>query len=151
MVLHTLGSGDLKGEKTGFCNHRMSFYLLTCPDQEYLRVFAHFPNLENLQLPASHHLDMGFDGGAWCGNAYDGPEGRAYGRSVTQEHAETTQLAANVTMDALPRLKSLQVGSESANLTLNDLGQPDMTWPWTGRMKQYTYEIWEELDDESAY
>lgn len=87
---------------------------------------------------------MGFDGGHWCGNAYDGPEGRAYGRQVARDGAETTELAAQVAMSVLPRLKSLAIGTESANLTLNQSGQPEMTWPWTGRMEQYTYEIWEE-------
>lgn len=87
---------------------------------------------------------MGFDGGHWCGNAYDGPEGRAYGRQVTQEGVETTELAAQIAMSVLPHLKSLAIGTESANLTLNQFGQPEMTWPWTGRMEQYKYEIWEE-------
>lgn len=91
---------------------------------------------------------MGFDGGHWCGNAYDGPEGRAYGRQVTQESAEATEFAANITMRALPRLKSLKIGpGSSANLTLNDHGQPDMIWPWTGRMEQYTYDVWPEPYD----
>ncbi|KAG6357350.1 hypothetical protein INS49_013226 [Diaporthe citri] len=110
----------------------------------YLNVLALFPNLENLHLPASSNLELGFDGGPWCGNAYDGPSGRAYGRRVVQEDAETTELAANITMSILPHLKSLSIGWDSANLTLNSHGLPDMTWPWTGRMEQYTYEIWEE-------
>jgi hypothetical protein len=89
---------------------------------------------------------LGFDGGHWCGNAYDGPEGKAYGRSVTQQGAEATELAANTTLGILPHLKSLIIGFQHANLTINDGGQPDMTWPWTGRMEQYTYEIWQDYE-----
>ncbi|KAL1849913.1 hypothetical protein Daus18300_013108 [Diaporthe australafricana] len=112
--------------------------------KRYLQVLALFPNLESLQLPESMDLDLGFDGGPWCGNAYDGPEGREYGRQVTREGSETTEVAANMTLSALPRLNSLRIGSARANLTLNGRGQPDMTWPWTGRMEQYTHDIWEE-------
>lgn len=63
---------------------------------------------------------------------------------VEQEGAEATELAANITMSILPHLKSLNIGPDSANLTVNGQGIPDMTWPWTGRMEQYTYDIWEE-------
>lgn len=63
---------------------------------------------------------------------------------VVQEGAETAELAANITMSILPHLKNLSIGWDSVNLTVNSLGLPDMTWPWTGRMEEYTYEIWEE-------
>lgn len=42
-------------------------------------------------------------------------------------------------MNALPNLRHLSFGEEWANLTVNDNGQPDLTWPWTGRMEQYMY------------
>jgi hypothetical protein len=109
--------------------------------QIYLQLLAQFPNLENLQLSYSGDLDLGFDGGAWCGNAYDGANGRAYGRMVIQEGAETIEFAANMAMAILPHLKSLRIGFSHANLTRNDVGNPDMTWPWTGRMEQHTYEF----------
>ncbi|CAN8106292.1 unnamed protein product [Discula destructiva] len=108
----------------------------------YLSVLRRFPNLKQLRLPASHDLALGFDGGPWCGNAYDGPDGREYGRQVTQQAAETVELAANITLAELPALKELLVGEQCANLTFSDTDQPDMTWPWTGRMEQYTYDIW---------
>lgn len=127
-----------------FCNYHTSFFSLICFIQRYLNVLALFPNLENLRLPDSSNLELGFDGGPGCGNAYDGPGGRAYGRMVVQKGAETTELAANIAMSILPHLKSLSIGPDIANFTVNSHGVPDMTWPWTGRMEQYTYEIWEE-------
>ncbi|KAJ0108284.1 hypothetical protein J7T55_005261 [Diaporthe amygdali] len=128
----------------GWTLHLLEDILDATPNITSLRMDGNLYDLENLQLPPSSDLDLGFDGGHWCGNAYDGPEGRVYGRAVTQQDAETTELAANITLSALPHLKSLRIGSACANLTLNGRGQPDMTWPWTGRMEQYTYEIWEE-------
>lgn len=73
---------------------------------------------------------------------FDGPEGRAYGRHVAQQTAELTEFAGRLVLDELPGLAELAIGSEGVNLTRDDHGQPDMSWPWTGRMEQYTYGIW---------
>ncbi|KAG8162886.1 hypothetical protein KVR01_007364 [Diaporthe batatas] len=107
--------------------------------KRYVQLISQFPNLERLSLPASHELDLGFDGGPWCGNAYDGPDGREVDRWVRQDGAETAELAANITLAALPYLKSLTVGIDHGNVTVNDRGQPEVAWPWTGRMEQWAY------------
>ncbi|QIX01684.1 hypothetical protein AMS68_007201 [Peltaster fructicola] len=65
---------------------------------EYLDVLSLFINLEHLRLPASSELELGFDGGAWCGNAYFGRSGRQYGRDVAMRAAETTELAGRMGM-----------------------------------------------------
>ncbi|KAH8746067.1 hypothetical protein F5883DRAFT_585822 [Diaporthe sp. PMI_573] len=125
---HGLANGWQSGlELTATSKGRFAYYNVTSPDgyilKIYLQLLAQFPNLENLQLPSFDELDLGFDGAQW--------QGRGYGRSVTQEGAETTELAANMTMGILPHLKSLSIGPRHANLTINDVGQPDVTWPWT--------------------
>jgi hypothetical protein len=110
--------------------------------KRYLSILAQFSHLEELRLPAAHELDLGYEGGAGCGNAYFGESGRAYGRMVAQEDAETIEAAAAIVHDALPQLKSFTIGSQSPNITLNDAGRMEMSWPWTGRMEEYTYEVW---------
>jgi len=87
-------------------------------------------------------LGLGFDGGAWCGNAYFGAEGRQYGREVSRESAETTELAANIVLSKLPQLECLCIGGTYANITRDDHGGRVATWPWTGRMIEWTDEIW---------
>jgi len=98
-------------------------------------------------------LGLGFDGGAWCGNAFFGPGGRQYGREVSRDNAETTELAATIVLSKLLDLESLCIGGTYANITKDDHGDLTATWPWTGRMIEWTYEIWpesERFDGEDA-
>lgn len=136
--------GTLQVTRRSFYDCYSSLSSLTFCNQRFLNVLARFPNLENLQLPSSHYLELGYDGGPGCGNAYDGPDGRAYGRYVAQKYAEATELATNMTLSTMPHLKSLSIGENRANITVNSRGQPGVTWPWTGRMVEWTYEEWEE-------
>lgn len=110
--------------------------------QELLSVLRRFPNLVHLKLPEPQDLQLGFEWGPWCGNVFDGPEGEAFGRRLMQERAETIELAANFALAGLPNLRELLIGDQRVNLTLNDNGQPDLSWPWTGRMEQYVNEWW---------
>lgn len=112
--------------------------------QGYLDILSRFPRLEKLWLPPSSGLGLGFDGGAWCGNAYFGTEGREYGRSVSRESAETTEAAAKIVLSRLSNLKSLCIGGTCADITRDEHGRFGATWPWTGRMTEWTYEIWPE-------
>ncbi|KAL1591971.1 hypothetical protein SLS60_011563 [Paraconiothyrium brasiliense] len=112
---------------------------------------ARFSNLKSLALPHSFQLGLGFDGGHWCGNAYGGASGRAYGRQVAQEHAETIEKAANMAIEALPQLKQLSFGGLQANLTVDEDGKVELVWPWTGRMEEYTYDIWPEPEVEDSF
>ncbi|KAH8897819.1 hypothetical protein GQ53DRAFT_818082 [Thozetella sp. PMI_491] len=107
--------------------------------REILAILSRFTKLKELHLPYSAELDLGFDGGPWCGNAYDGPDGRAYGRQIVQEGAETTEVAAGIIMEALPNV-NFSIGDSSPNITYNKMGKPVLSWPWTGRMEQYTLE-----------
>lgn len=110
--------------------------------QPYFSVFVRFPSLEDLRLPASHEFNLGFDGGAWCGNAYDGAEGRAYGRTIAQESAELTEAVGEAVYEALPGLKTFRIGGQSPNIISNEAGVGELVWPWTGRMEEYTLDIW---------
>lgn len=110
--------------------------------KRYLSILSQFPDLEELTLPVASELDLGFDGGPWCGNAYFGKSGRAYGRIVAQQSAETTEAAGRIVHGALPQLKKFTIGSQSPNITLGGAGTMEMVWPWTGRMEEYTYEVW---------
>ncbi|KAI1647134.1 uncharacterized protein F4817DRAFT_365479 [Daldinia loculata] len=115
-------------------------YILT-KSQEYLSIISRFPKLEQLHLPDSSNLDLGFDGGHWCGNAYDGEGGRRYGRSVVKRRVDTTELAGDIVMKAVPHLKILSIGENQANFTRNENGDLEIVWPWTGRKEEYAYEI----------
>ncbi|KAM7214288.1 hypothetical protein V8F06_010339 [Rhypophila decipiens] len=123
--------------------------------QSYLRLISHLPNLQTLKLPVAYSLGLGFDGGPWCGNAYDGPAGRETGRRVSQQRAETAELAAKFALQEMPYLSRLSVGGDetsSINRTMSYNGSmggateaanvPEVRWPWTGRMKEWTFEEW---------
>ena len=110
--------------------------------REYAKVISRFPKLERLELPYSADLGLGFDGGHWCGNAYDGPYGRAYGRSVARQEAEATEEAAQIVLEQIPGLVALNIGGSVANITRHENGTASATWPWTSRMKEWTYERW---------
>jgi hypothetical protein len=114
--------------------------------EQHLAFLSRFSNLTSLTLPPVWQLGIGFDGGGGCGNAYMGADGPAYGRQVTQESAEARELAGNMAVRILPQLKQFSIGESRANITFNEEGRPELAWPWTGRMKEYTYEVWPEAE-----
>ncbi|EPS36855.1 hypothetical protein H072_9677 [Dactylellina haptotyla CBS 200.50] len=113
-----------------------------------LEVLKKFPNLEHVMFPESLGLYVGFEGGPWCGNEYFGPGGRELGRRVSKGDAEFTEKAAGIIISVLPGLKSFKIGSYSPTLDATGSGTPTMVWPWTGRMKEWTYEEWPHRLDE---
>ncbi|KAJ4350402.1 uncharacterized protein N0V89_009023 [Didymosphaeria variabile] len=115
--------------------------------KQQLELLARFPHLTSLNLPSVSQLNLGFDGGHWCGNAYGGAHGREYGRQVVQEGAETAELAGNMTIEVLPHLTRLSIGGRAPEIFLNEEGKAELVWPWTRRMKEYTYELWPEIED----
>lgn len=117
--------------------------------EQHLRVLARFSNLTSLSLPSAGGLGLSFDGGPGCGNAYMGPGGRKYGRRVTQQGAETIEEAGRMTMEILPHLEYLAVGGSRANIT-KEGGEVELIWAWTGRMTEYTYEVWPEPEGSMA-
>ncbi|USP81294.1 hypothetical protein yc1106_08568 [Curvularia clavata] len=117
--------------------------------KEHLEYLSRFSNLTSLRLPRVPGLGLGFDGGAWCGNAYEGVDGRAYGRSVMQERAEVEERAGEIVLEVLPRLEQLRIGSSQPNITVNKEGKKELVWPWTGRMREYTYEGFPEIEFDS--
>lgn len=134
--------------------------------QSYLTLISRLLNLRVLKLPTAHNLGLGFDGGAWCGNAYDGPGGRAYGRLVARQGAETVDLAAGFTLQEMPYLSELTIGGNKAsiNATAPDgkcrtgvitngggANVPEVRWPWTGKMKEWTWEVWPEPEPGMDY
>lgn len=98
------------------------------------------PNLRHLELPESSELDLGFYGWEPCGNAYFGQDGRRLGRDTAKESALTTEKAGVIVIGQLPGLEKLHVDGYRANITTNDDGTVELTWPWTGRLDEWAYE-----------
>ncbi|KAL6804915.1 hypothetical protein GGI42DRAFT_323178 [Trichoderma sp. SZMC 28013] len=114
------------------------------PDEPYLKILLRelvgYPNIRHLELPYSRDLSLGFDGGPECGNAYFGPDGRAYHRSVIQEGAEADEKAAKIALSVLPHLESISIGGLSPHMTKEDGNKVVLEWPWTGRMEEWLLE-----------
>lgn len=114
------------------------------PNDPYLKIFLRelvgYPNIKHLDLPYSADLSLGFDGGPWCGNAYFGPDGRAYHRRVLQEGAETDEKAARIALSVLPHLESISIGGYTPHMTKEDGNKVVFEWPWTGRMEEWLLE-----------
>ncbi|KAK7185658.1 hypothetical protein DPSP01_007469 [Paraphaeosphaeria sporulosa] len=118
---------------------------------QHLELLARFENLTSLTLPPAWQLGLGFDGGHWCGNAYWGADGRAYGRQVTRDSVAAVERAADMTVKMLPRLRQLGVGGMRGNVTVDGEGAVEVVWPWTGRLDEYTYEVWPEVENDFGY
>ncbi|TDZ22808.1 hypothetical protein Cob_v004381 [Colletotrichum orbiculare MAFF 240422] len=69
---------------------------------------ASLSKLKKLHLPWSADLQLGFDGGPWCGNAYDGPEGAALWRRVRLADLNATQQAGEIVKANIPQLKGVE-------------------------------------------
>jgi hypothetical protein len=108
--------------------------------QELLGVLSAFVNLTQLDLPRSAELDLGFDGGPFCGNAYFGRKGRQYRRQILQKDAEATERGGVIVAEILPRLENFTIGGYRATITKQEGVISNMTWPWSGRMKQWLME-----------
>jgi hypothetical protein len=106
------------------------------------------PHLSHLGLPEASKLDLDFDGGHWCGNAYEGADGREYGRQVSRQFTETVEDAAKIALAILPHLQSVHVGKTSpVDVVRDEEGNVvEFKWEWTGRMRAYLNEIWPEAD-----
>ncbi|KAJ7789499.1 hypothetical protein B0H14DRAFT_2944316 [Mycena olivaceomarginata] len=82
-----------------------------------LPIITRFPHLQHLDLPPVYELGVGFDGGAWCGNAYFGESGRKYAHSVALQSLHATEKATNITLPYMPpTLKTLTIGETTVNL-----------------------------------
>jgi hypothetical protein len=123
---------------------------VTQTPQDLVHELKSAPHLSHLRLPEAGNLDLDFDGGAWCGNAYMGADGREYGRQVSRQRTETIEEAAKIVFEVLPHLESLSVGSTSpVNIIRDEEGHVvEVKWAWTGRMHEYLYEIWPESNEE---
>lgn len=110
--------------------------------QDFANSLTRFPHLKTLELPDSSELHLGWDGGPWCGNAYDGPGGDALHRWVYHELAKATDLATSIVLKMLPNLEDLSIGGYGANITRDQRGEVNATYPWTGRIEAWTYEMW---------
>ncbi|KAL5319325.1 hypothetical protein ACEPPN_012376 [Leptodophora sp. 'Broadleaf-Isolate-01'] len=115
--------------------------------KDILKILAQLNNLTQIDLPYSSRLALGFDGGAWCGNAYEGKGGREYGRVVAEESAETTEKAGDMVMRSMRHLKRFEIGELAPNITRAENGTVTLVWPWTGRMDEWTFEVWPEEPD----
>ncbi|RDW63698.1 hypothetical protein BP6252_11243 [Coleophoma cylindrospora] len=102
-----------------------------------LAEISNFPNLTHLDLPASYELDLGFDGGPICGNAYDGPGGARYQREVLAESYRATELGGVIVAEVLPHLTGFTVGGHQPNITRDEGGISNVTWFWTGKLDEW--------------
>lgn len=59
-----------------------------------------------------------------------------------KQRVEATELAAGIVTAELPHLKGLTIGSTCVNLTRSEDGDLETSWPWTGRLDEYAYEIY---------
>ncbi|KAK5626986.1 hypothetical protein RRF57_002701 [Xylaria bambusicola] len=108
---------------------------------EILQILDSLRNLTQLELPDASGLDLGWDGGPFCGNAYFGPGGRDYERQEYREGLETTERAAAIVVGALPRLNEFSIGGHQANVTRYENGTLRARFPWTGRLDEYVMEM----------
>ncbi|KAJ2996428.1 hypothetical protein NUW58_g977 [Xylaria curta] len=109
------------------------------PSGSRLRVSS-LKNLTQLELPPAYSLDLGWDGGPGCGNFYFGPGGRDFERQVYREGLETTEAAAAIVVEALPRLTNFSIGDSQANITRYENGTLWASFPWTGRLDEWVME-----------
>ncbi|KAI0906980.1 hypothetical protein F4823DRAFT_565252 [Ustulina deusta] len=109
--------------------------------KEILQLLSSLHNLTHLDLPGAVQLDVGWDGGPFCGNAYFGPGGTEYAREVYREGLEATERVAALVVEALPRLTSFNVGDDQANITRYENGTLRACFPWTGRMEEWVMEV----------
>ncbi|GAB1319319.1 hypothetical protein MFIFM68171_09529 [Madurella fahalii] len=135
---HLAISGPLRVDGLGSSDERVL--------KRYLEVLARFTNLRHLELPGTDDLALGFYGWADCGNAYFGAQGREYGRRTAKESAMTAEKAGLIAIEALPDLVNLSIGGSEANVTRVD-GAVELSWPWTGRMDEWAYDIFPDRDD----
>ncbi|KAI0405123.1 hypothetical protein F4802DRAFT_615075 [Xylaria palmicola] len=125
--------------------------------QETLRILGTLQNLTYLELPPAYQLNIGWDGGPGCGNAYDGPGGRRYERQVVGQGAEAVDSAAALVLKALPRLIGFSIGSTQANITRYENGTREASFPWTGRKGEWVMEkvplrpYESDLDDDAGW
>ncbi|KAI1307170.1 hypothetical protein F5Y03DRAFT_352971 [Xylaria venustula] len=109
--------------------------------RETLQILGSLQNLTQLDLPAAYELDLNWDGGPDCGNAYFGPGGRDYERQVYREELETVEKAASIVVEVLPHLADFSIDGRQANLTRYENGTVRASFPWTGRLDEWVMEV----------
>ncbi|OTB19455.1 hypothetical protein K445DRAFT_19062 [Daldinia sp. EC12] len=139
LTRETWEEGELLKAHYDICSMIKEPFILT-KTQRYLSIISKFPKLEQLCLPESSELELGFKGGSRCGNSYRGPKGKEYGRSVTRRSIEITELAGDMVTKAIPNLKILSIGDCQATLIHNDNGDVEVVWPWTGKVEDFVSE-----------
>ncbi|KAK4083731.1 uncharacterized protein Triagg1_1393 [Trichoderma aggressivum f. europaeum] len=125
------------------------------PNDPYLKILLRelvgYPNIRHLELPWAGQLSLGFDGGPMCGNAYFGPEGRAYHRRVIQTVAETEEKAVRIALSVLPHLESISIGESTPHMIKEDGKKVIFEWPWTGRMEEWLLEQVPDVAEDDPY
>ncbi|KAI0454568.1 hypothetical protein F5B21DRAFT_234807 [Xylaria acuta] len=107
---------------------------------ETLQLLQSLKNLTHLDLPEASSLDVGWDGGPWCGNVFMGPGGRENRRMVRRDAAKAVDRAAALVVEFLPHLTGLSIGNTQANLTKYENGTVRASFPWTGRINEWVLE-----------
>ncbi|KAI0445489.1 hypothetical protein F4803DRAFT_548213 [Xylaria telfairii] len=109
--------------------------------KESLQLLQSLKNLTYLDLPSASSLDVGWDGGPWCGNAFMGPGGRENERRVLRDQAKAVNTAAALVVEFLPHLTGFNIGESTANLTRYENGTLRASFPWTGRINEWVMEV----------
>lgn len=50
-------------------------------------------------------------------------------------------------MRSMRHLKRFEIGELAPNITRAENGTVTLVWPWTGRMDEWTFEVWPEEPD----
>ncbi|KAG7044057.1 hypothetical protein JMJ77_0011875 [Colletotrichum scovillei] len=105
--------------------------------RDLIKSLSLLPSLTQLHLPPSYELQLGYDGGSMCGNAYMGANGAVYWRSNMAQGLEATELAGKIVRQEFPGLHGVYVGASYGNFATDDEGEQVIIWDWTGRVDEW--------------
>ncbi|KAK7444171.1 hypothetical protein Landi51_08722 [Colletotrichum acutatum] len=95
------------------------------------------PDLTQLHLPQSFQLNLGYDGGSMCGNAYMGENGADYRRSDMAQGLKATESAGKIVRQEFPGLNGVHVGAFYGDFMTDVEGEQVIVWDWTGRVDEW--------------
>ncbi|KAK1544109.1 hypothetical protein CPAR01_04742 [Colletotrichum paranaense] len=105
--------------------------------RDLIKSLSLLPSLTQLHLPRSSQLELSYDGGSMCGNAYMGQNGAKYWRSNMAQDLETTELDGKIVRQEFPGLHGVHVGGFCGNFTTGAEAEQVITWDWTGSMYEW--------------
>ena len=90
--------------------------------RSFLTTLSEFENLTTLTTPGSFAIGVGFNP-PWCGNAYDGEDGKAYRQQVSEKRLRANRRVADMVFWTSTGLTTLWIGdSLCVTATRNNRG-----------------------------